>query len=100
MKLTKRSVESQKPGDRDIILRDDEVKGFQCKITPAGRRVYLLYYRTKDGQERRPSIGVHGDITCDTARRIAGDWKGEVAKGNDPSNTRKVSRKAPISGAR
>jgi integrase len=95
IRLTKRLVESHRSHARDIILRDSEIKGFLCKITPRGHRVYMLYYRTKDGQERRPKIGVHGEITCDQARKIAQQWKAEVAAGSDPSAHKSASRQAP-----
>ena len=95
IRLTKRLVESHRSDARDIILRDSEIKGFLCKITPRGHRVYMLYYRTKDGQERRPKIGVHGEITCDQARKIAQQWKAEVAAGSDPSAHKSASRQAP-----
>ena len=67
-KLTKTAVESQTPQAKDIILHDTEVKGFQAKITPAGRRSYQVYYRTKDGRERRPKIGDHGIFTVQQFR--------------------------------
>lgn len=95
IKLTKRSVENHEPGNKDTVLRDTEVKGFTCKVTPKGRRVYMLYYRTQAGQERRPVIGVHGDVTCEQARKIAQEWKSGIALGQDPSRTRNQLRKAP-----
>jgi integrase len=95
LKLTKRTVESVSPSDKDIVLRDPEIKGFLCKITPKGRRVYMLYYRTKEGQERRPVIGVHGDLTCEQAREIAQDWKALIAQGGDPSSDKKAGRQSP-----
>ena len=95
IKLTKRAVEAQQPGAQDIVLRDTEIRGFLCKITPAGRRVYMLYYRTKEGQERRPKIGVHGEIACDQARKIGQEWKAEIADGGDPSALKQSSRLAP-----
>lgn len=95
VRLTKRSVEAQKPGPRDIVLRDSNIKGFLCKVTPTGRRVYLLYYRAGDGQERRPKIGVHGEITCEQARKIAQQWKAEIADGGDPSAHKQSNRLAP-----
>ncbi|MCZ6522509.1 MAG: integrase arm-type DNA-binding domain-containing protein, partial [Alphaproteobacteria bacterium] len=94
-KLTKTAVESVEPGSKDIILRDSQIKGFCCKITPKGKRVYLLYYRTRDHQQRRPSIGAHGSITCERAREIAREWMGQVAGGDDPSADRSGKRKAP-----
>jgi integrase len=95
VKLTKRSVEAPSSGSKDIILRDNEIKGFLCKITPKGRRSYMLYYRTKEGQERKPLIGVHGDITCNQARSIALEWKAIIANGGDPSSDKQGSRLAP-----
>jgi integrase len=94
-KLTKSTVEQQQPGTKDIRIWDSQVGGFHCKITPTGKRVYHLYYRTTEGKERRPRIGVHGDITCDRARAIALQWKADVAQGGDPSLTKKDARLAP-----
>lgn len=94
-KLTKRTVEAIKPVDRDILLRDTDTTGFMCKITPKGKRVYLLYYRTREGRERRPAIGEHGKITCDQARDIAKEWLADVHNGGDPSLRRKEDRKMP-----
>jgi hypothetical protein len=91
-KITKRLVEAIEPENKDIIIRDSELRGFLCKITPKGKKVYMLYYRLKDGTERRPSIGIHGVITCDNARDIALSWLAEVAKGNDPSVEMKAAK--------
>jgi integrase len=94
-KLTKRLVQQAAPGDRDLILWDQEVRGFGCKVIPAGRRAYFLYYRTKDGAQRRPAIGQHGQLTVQEAREVARAWLREVAAGGDPSRTRQDARRAP-----
>lgn len=91
-KITKRLIDAIVPEDKDVIIRDSELKGFICKITPKGRKVYMLYYRTKDGRERKPAIGIHGNITCDQARETALIWLSEVAKGGDPSLQKKLER--------
>lgn len=95
IRLTKRVVEGQTPGSRDIILWDTEVTGFGCKITPAGRRAYFCYYRTHDGLQRRPAIGPHGRLTVQEAREIARGWLAEAAAGGDPSRDRHSARRAP-----
>jgi len=95
VKLTVRSVENVEPGKADIILWDTDLKGFGCKVTPKGKRTYFLYYRTKDGQQRRPAIGAHGTIKPEAAREMAKRWLGEVAHGRDPSETRAMDRAAP-----
>ncbi len=84
-KLTTKLVLSTTPTAKDIILRDTEIKGFLCKITPKGKRVYMLYYRTKDFRERKPVIGYQGAINCDQAREIAKLWQAEILQGGDPS---------------
>src|ERR1051326_1706218 len=95
LKLTKRSIEAVAPGSRDIVLRDSELKGFLCKVTPSGRRIFFCYYRTSTGQERRPKIGAHGELTVQQARAVAIDMLGAVRRGSDPSNERKKQRTAP-----
>jgi integrase len=95
VKLTKRSVEATTPSDRDIVLRDTELKGFLCKVTPSGRRIYFCYYRSAHGQERRPKIGEHGELTVQQAREIASDILSSVRKGSDPSMDRQKRRIAP-----
>lgn len=94
VKLTKTVVESRGAGDKDILLHDSELKGFRCKITPKGKRTYYLYYRTANGQQRNPSIGVHGSITCEQARAIAKKWLGEIVNGEDPSKKRQDLRQS------
>jgi len=94
-KLTVRSVEAMKPDAKDVVLWDSELAGFGCKLTPAGKRSYFLYYRTKDGQQRRPTIGAHGPIKPEAARAIARAWLADVAQGRDPSLSRAQDKAAP-----
>ncbi len=96
-KLTKRVVESIKAPDRDVIVWDTELLGFGVRVRPSGRRTYVLKYRVgggRSGTARKPSIGIHGNITCDEARGIAKSWLAEVAKGGDPGGDRKARRQA------
>ncbi len=94
-KLTVRQVEAIKPGATDVIVWDSELAGFGCKVTPKGKRSYFLYYRTKEGQQRRPTIGVHGPMRPEAAREISRRWLADVAQGKDPSQERTQDRVAP-----
>ncbi len=94
IKLTKRAVESATADERDVVLWDTELAGFCCKITPKGKRVYQVYYRTRSGQQRRPTIGAHGVLTCDEARNIAKIWLADAATGGDPSQDKRTDRSA------
>ena len=95
IKLTKRSVESVKPGARDMFLWDTEVSGFGCKITPRGSRVFVLQYWA-NGRARRVTLGRYGsDMTVDQARKRARRLRGQIADGVDPAADRAKERAMP-----
>lgn len=48
-KLTKFAVDAAQPQAQAIELRDTLFPGCLCKITPAGRKVFMLQYRTQAG---------------------------------------------------
>ena len=95
IKLTKSAVDAAQPQDKAIELRDTVVPGFLCKITPAGRKVFMLQYRTNAGERRKPALGQYGELTVDQARTMAQEWLAEVRKGGDPSAAKNAARKAP-----
>ena len=86
-KITKQTVESLKPVAKDRFLWDSELPMFGCKITPKGRRVYLLQYRIKR-RSRRFTIGTHGVLSAGEARHIARNLLHEVVLGHDPADTK------------
>ncbi|NOX96427.1 MAG: tyrosine-type recombinase/integrase [Alphaproteobacteria bacterium] len=92
-KIGKRNVDALKPAQKDVILWDSEVKGFGVKITPKGRKVYVLQYRLNGGSTRRYTIGVHGaPWTPETARTRAISVLGDIAKGIDPMAAKRAAR--------
>ena len=95
IKLTKTAVESAQPQAKAVELRDTVVPGFLCKITPAGRRVFMLQYRTNAGERRKSALGQFGELTVEQARFMAQEWLAEVRKGGDPSAAKAATRKAP-----
>ena len=95
IKLTKSVVDTARPAARDYEIRDTIVPGFMCKITPAGRKAFMLSYRTPTGERRKPALGTYGQITVDQARKLAQDFLAAVRGGADPSQERQVARTAP-----
>jgi len=95
IKLTKTVVETAKPQAQAVELRDTVVPGFLCKITPAGRRVFMLQYRTNAGERRKPALGQFGELTVEQARLMAQSWLAEVRQGGDPGGAKAEARKAP-----
>jgi len=95
IKLTKTVVETAQPQAKDVELRDTVVPGFLCKITPAGRRVFMLQYRTNAGERSKPALGQFGELTVEQARIMAQGWLTEVRQGGDPGGAKAEARKAP-----
>ncbi|WP_300527698.1 site-specific integrase [Maricaulis sp.] len=92
--ITKRSVDALTPKDREFFVWDRQIPGFGVRVSPKGRKVYVVQYRN-GGRTRRMSLGVHGAITPDQARDLARQRLGEVASGEDPSGQVQRERRAP-----
>ncbi len=107
-RITKRSVDALKPGDRDKLLWDTDTPGFGLKVTPAGTRTYLVQYRIggRKGRTRRVTIGQHGrpwtdpktnetkSLTPEVSRKEAKRLLGLVTAGEDPAEDRTRARQA------
>ena len=66
-KISKRIVDAALPGPVDAYVWDEKMKGFGLKVTPAGKKVYLVQYRRggRKGRTRRVTIGEHGRVFKD-----------------------------------
>ncbi len=95
LKLTKTAADAAQPKPVVYELRDTTVPGFLLKVTPAGRKVFMIAYVAHNGQRRKPAIGRFGEMTVEQARLVAQDWLAEVRKGKDPSLERREARLAP-----
>jgi len=96
-KLTKRFVDSVKPGPRDVILWDDDLTGFGLRVKPSGTMTYVIQYRNKAGRTRKLALGKaaggKGVLAPEQARKQAKVELGRVAGGEDPSAARGADRK-------
>jgi len=95
LKLTKTVADAARAETAPYELRDTIIPGFLLKVTPTGRKIFMLAYVANDGQRRKPAIGRFGEITVEQARGIAQDWLADVRKGQDPSVKRSAARQAP-----
>lgn len=88
--ITKRTVDAAKPAEKDAFVWDHDVAGFGLKVTPAGGKIYVFQYRiARPGEaERTPAkrytIGKHGKLTPDQARKRARELAALVEQGIDP----------------
>ena len=94
VKLTKSYADRLKPGPRDAIHWDSECHGLHLKVTPAGKKVFLVYYRTKGASslQRRYKLGDYGALTVQQARERARGVLNAVSQGQDPALERARDR--------
>ena len=84
-KLTMNFIETkiERPAQGQVIIRDDELKGFGLRVTP-GSISYICECRVA-GKFRRVTIGKHGlPWTPESARKQALVILGSMASGVDP----------------
>jgi integrase len=100
-KITKRTVDAVRSNGADQFLWDSDLKGFGLKVTAAGNKVYILQYRRggRGTPTKRFTIGRHGALTPEQARKEAVRLSGGIASGNDPAVLRAAEKTAPTVAA-
>src|SRR5918993_3369768 len=94
-KLTKSAIDPLPSSSKDVLWWDSELKGFALKITPAGRKIFLVQYRPA-GDRRNPrkyTIGEYGQVTPHQARVEAQRILAERAARRDPQAERQAKRR-------
>ena len=73
LELTKLLIDDLKPQAADTVYWDQGLRGFGVKVTPAGRKVFIVMYRTTDEQRRlrKYTLGPYGVMTLVSARTAA-----------------------------
>ena len=94
MKLNKSNIEAIKSIGKDKFYWDDDLKGFGLRVSPQGKKSFLIQYR-KDGRSKRIRIGQFGNITAFNARRDARILLGKIAQGKSPADHARVKRNSP-----
>ena len=86
------------PSSGNTIVYDASVKGFGCRVTSTGAKSFILNYRTRDGRERRFTIGSVSDSASGwkvrAARKEADDIKSKIRGGYDPLGALEDERRA------
>ena len=84
------------PKGQRVEVWDSRLKGFGVRVTDAvdadpsrrgkaGRISFILYARFGGAAPARRTIGIYGSTTLEAARRTAGEWRSQIAKGIDPA---------------
>ena len=93
-RLTDQAVRSLRPDTRQVDCWDVSLKNFGVRVSPAGRKTFVVRYRSA-GRYRRMSLGVYPTVALADARRHAKQVLGEVASNEDPAQVRQDARRAP-----
>ena len=84
--LTKRIVDRLAVNGKDAVFWDSELPGFGIRVHSTGRKVYVVQTRA-NGKSRRVTLGRHGDIAPDQARKDAAKIITRLKDGLPPVET-------------
>jgi len=73
VKLTKTVIDALPTPPSDIVYWGAALPGFGVKVTPKGRKVFIVLYRTggAGAKLRKYTIGPYGQVTLHQARTAA-----------------------------
>jgi integrase len=93
--LTKSQLDRAQPKGARYVIWDRKLPGFGVRVTPAGKKSFILSYRLK-GTRRAitATIGRYGKITLEQAKQKAKQLAATVELDGDPQSARHQRTKA------
>jgi integrase len=94
-RLTKSTIDALPIPEKEIVFWDQTLPGFGLKITPKGRKVFIVLYRAANGGSRlrKYTIGPYGRITLHNARIEAQKVLAARPEGRDPATEKLEARR-------
>jgi integrase len=98
VKLTKTVIDALPIPPKDIVHWDASCPGFGVKVTPKGRKVFVVLYRTAGAGSRlrKYTIGPYGRVTLNQARVTAQKVFAAKLDGRDLAAEKKDSRRRMV----
>jgi integrase len=93
--MTKSAVDALKAASKDTIYWDAGLPGFGVKVTPRGRKVFVVLYRIggAGSRLRKYTIGPYGRVTLQMARAEAQKVLAARLEGRDPATEKRESKR-------
>src|SRR3954454_10391375 len=94
IKLIKSTIDALPTPKSDIVYWDAAFPGFGVKVTPKGRKVFVVLYRTggAGSKLRKSTIGPYGRATLHQARVAAQKVFAAKLEGRDPAAEKRESK--------
>ena len=81
--ISRRTVEALVVG-KDTVFWDSELSGFGVRVYPSGSKVYVVQTRADGKAAKRVTVGRHGIVTAEEARRRAALIVARIKAGEEP----------------
>ena len=98
IKLTKSSIDALPTPASDIVYWDAGLPGFGMKVTPKGRKVFVVLYRTGSAGSklRKYTIGPYGHVTLHQARLGAQRVFAAKLEGRDLATEKREAKRRAV----
>ena len=82
--ISKRTVEALKV-EKDTVFWDSELSGFGVRVYPSASKYYVVQTRADGKAAKRVTVGRHGIVTAEEARRRAALIIARIKAGEEPA---------------
>jgi hypothetical protein len=98
VKLTKTVIDALPTPPSDIVYWDAALPGFGVKVTPKGRKVFIVLYRTggAGAKLRKYTLGPYGQVTLHQARTAAQKVFAARVDGCDPAAEKREKKRRVV----
>ena len=98
IRLTKSSIDALPIPNLDVVYWDTGFPGFGVKVTPKGRKVFVVLYRTggAGSKLRKYTIGPYGRVTLHQARIAAQKVFAAKLEGRDPAAEKREAKRRVV----
>jgi integrase len=98
IKLTKSAIDALPTTKSDAVYWDAASPGFGVKVTPKGRKVFIVLYRTggAGSKLRKYTIGPYGRVTLHQARVAAQKVFSAKVDGRDPAAEKREGKRRAV----